>query len=105
MLLLSSADFYQNQLFFLENSFRNTIKVVGSLSPNCLQMLSADDKMLLNKKEFNRRMFDYFQRSGWCYIYARLRGTCCCCVVLCYCICVNIDTREIKSEKENHKNV
>ena len=30
-------------------------------------------------------------------------GTVVLCVVLCYFMCVNIDTREIKSEKENHK--
>ena len=56
MLLLLSADFFQNQLFH-KNSFRNTIRVskgldldqnrhsVGpDLGPNCLQKLSADTK-------------------------------------------------------------
>ena len=55
MLLLSSADFFQNELFS-KNSFKNTIRVSKSLDPeqarysvgpdlgpNCLQRLSADD--------------------------------------------------------------
>ena len=53
---LSSADFFQNQLFS-KNSFSNTIRVSNGLDPdqdlhsvspdlgpNCLQMLSADYK-------------------------------------------------------------
>ena len=53
---LKSADFFQNQLFFSKNSFRNTIRVSYSLDldqarhfvgpglgTNCLQRLSADD--------------------------------------------------------------
>ena len=56
MLLLSSAYFFQNKLFFGKNSFMNTIRVANSLDPdqdrhfvgpdlgpNCLQRLSADD--------------------------------------------------------------
>ena len=53
---LSSADFFQNQLF-LNNSFRNTIRVSNSLDsdhlgPNCLQRLSADDTKRLKSNSF-----------------------------------------------------
>ena len=50
MLMLSSADFFQNYIFFTNNSFRNSIKVskyldpdrgrwsvIPGLGPNCLQ--------------------------------------------------------------------
>ena len=56
MSLLSSSDFYQN--FFSKSSFRNTIRVPKDLDPdqnrcsvspdlgsNCLQRLSADEKI------------------------------------------------------------
>ena len=59
MLLLSSAGIF-SKLTFLKNSFRNTIgvsngldpdqdgHVVGpDLGPNCLQRLSADDKLAM----------------------------------------------------------
>ena len=55
--LLSSAGFFQ-KLTFSKNSFRNTIRVANGfdpdqdrrsvgpdLDPNCLQRLSADEKM------------------------------------------------------------
>ena len=61
MILLSSADFFQYQLF-QKNSFKNTIKVsngldpdqdqhsVGpDLGPNCLQKLSADNQNCLQQ--------------------------------------------------------
>ena len=57
MLLLMSADFFQNLKNFENKSFRNTLRVsngsdsdqnrcsVGpDLGPNCLQMLSTDNK-------------------------------------------------------------
>ena len=62
MILLSSADFFQN-LLFSKNSFRNTISVSNGLDPdqdrhfvspdlgpNCLQKLSADDKSPLARR-------------------------------------------------------
>ena len=58
MLLLSSADFFQNKLFS-NNSFRNTIRVSNGLDPdqghNCLQRLPADKIFLVAaciRKEF-----------------------------------------------------
>ena len=61
MLLLSSADFF---LLTFANSFRNSIRVSNGLDPdqdrcyvspvlgpNCLQRLSADEKVLLARKE------------------------------------------------------
>ena len=55
MIVLSSADIFQNELF--QKSFRNTFRepngldpdqdrrfVGPDLGPNCLQRLSADDK-------------------------------------------------------------
>ena len=58
MILLPSADFFQNQLS-QKNSFTNTIRVSNGLDPdqdqqyvgpdpgpNCLQRLSADNKRL-----------------------------------------------------------
>ena len=59
MLLLSSADFFQNKLFqkIISETLRNTNRVSNSLDadqdrrfvgpdfgPNCLQRLSEDDK-------------------------------------------------------------
>ena len=55
-MFLSSADCFQNQLFFSKNYFRNITRASNSLDPdqarrfvgpdlgpNCLQRLSADD--------------------------------------------------------------
>ena len=60
MLLLSPADLFQK---FSEKNFRNTIRVSNSLDPdqdqhsvgpdlgpNCLQRLSADDKVAASKE-------------------------------------------------------
>ena len=54
-----------SELMFSKNSFRNTIRVSKSvdpdrcfvspdLCPNCLQRLSADDKLLLERKELKQ---------------------------------------------------
>ena len=75
MLLLSSADFFQNINFF-KISFRNTIRVlngwdpdhVGSdLGPNRLKRLSADDKSCCqqenNFKQEGPRALDHSPES------------------------------------------
>ena len=70
MLLFSSADFFQNQLF-KKDSFRNTIRVskgldsVGpDLSPSCLQRLSADKKKSwLAREELRIRLDIYVNRQ------------------------------------------
>ena len=62
MILLSSVSFF-SKLSFSKNSFRNTIRVSNSLDPgqdrhsvgpdlgtNCLQKLSADDKVAASKE-------------------------------------------------------
>ena len=61
VILLSSVDFFQDQLF-KKKSFRNTIRVSNGfdpdqdrhsvrpdLGPNCLQKISADDKSSLQQ--------------------------------------------------------
>ena len=50
MLLLSSADFFQNKLF-QEHYQRNSLchSVGPDLGPNCLQRLLADDSMVIVK--------------------------------------------------------
>ena len=62
MLLLSSADFFQNQPIYLKNPFRNTNRVPNGLADqdrysvgvdlgsNCLQMLSDTKQKLKNIK-------------------------------------------------------
>ena len=74
MIFMSSADCFQNQFFF-KISFRNTIRMSNSLDPdqaqhfvgpylgpNCLQMLSADDKNHQTKS--NKSMCIYQIRYG-----------------------------------------
>ena len=72
MLFLSSADFFQNQLF-QKNSFRNTISVSNglvpdqarhfvrpNLGPNCLYRLTTDDLIPHILEEMRRkRRLDY----------------------------------------------
>ena len=67
MILLASADFFQNS--FSKSSFRNTIKVSNGLvqdqdqqnvcpdlDPNCLQRLSEDVKVAASKETVNSNL-------------------------------------------------
>ena len=74
MLLLLSADFFQNELF-QKNSFRNTIRVSNSLDldqdrrsvgldlgPNCLQRLSPDNESRRKQGNSETPMLPYPER-------------------------------------------
>ena len=56
MLLLSSADFFK--INFFKKLFQKNYQNVGpDLGPNCLQMLSADDRTPASKKELINSYF------------------------------------------------
>ena len=78
MLILSSADIFQNY-FFQNNSFRNTIRVSSILDSdqdqhfggpdlglNRLQRLSADNKLMLADKEL-KGLYCIFICDGPCW--------------------------------------